>query len=151
MPREMRRVGLFQAGYYAATGLWPLIHMPSFELIAGRKREHWLVNTVGVCVTAIGAGLGLASARGELTPSMRALAALACLGLAGIDIRYAVGGRIRRVYLADAAVEVALALIWAASLAREHDPHRRRAEEPGNERDRERELGRDRVEAAADR
>jgi hypothetical protein len=147
----VERIGLAQAAYYVVTGMWPLLHMPSFELVAGRKKEHWLVNTVGVCVTAIGVGLGVATARRELTPSMRALAALACVGLAGIDTRYALGGRIRRIYLADAVIEIALALLWASSLARQHDPHRDGAREPRGDRDGERELGRDRVEAPADR
>lgn len=107
------------SAYYIATGIWPLVHMRSFELVAGRKKDRWLVRTVGVLVTAIGAGIGLAQARLELTPSMRILAMFAAAGLAGIDIYYAGTGRIRRVYLVDAAIEVVLALVWARSLVKE--------------------------------
>lgn len=116
--RATDRLTRFQAVYYLATGLWPLAHMPSFELVAGRKRDDWLVRTVGVLVAAIGAGLGLAAARREVSVSLGGLALLSAVGLAGIDVYYAGRGRIRRVYLLDAVIEIALAALWARSLAR---------------------------------
>ena len=35
-----------QGGYYAITGVWPLVHMRSFEAVTGPKQDHWLVHTV---------------------------------------------------------------------------------------------------------
>jgi hypothetical protein len=48
-----------QSGYYVATGVWPLLNRQSFEAITGRKVDFWLVQTVGVTLAAIGAGLSL--------------------------------------------------------------------------------------------
>jgi hypothetical protein len=44
----------FQGAYYLATGLWPIVHYRSFELLSGHKRERWLVRTVGLLAAAIG-------------------------------------------------------------------------------------------------
>lgn len=40
----------FQGIYYVASGLWPLLHMRSFEAVTGPKRDKWLVNTVGALI-----------------------------------------------------------------------------------------------------
>ncbi len=44
-----------QGALYVATGVWPLLHMPSFEAVTGPRLERWLVQTVGVLVASIGA------------------------------------------------------------------------------------------------
>ena len=42
-----------QGGYFAVTGVWPLLHMRSFRYVTGGKkvRERWLVKTVGALIT----------------------------------------------------------------------------------------------------
>jgi hypothetical protein len=45
-----RLVGITQGTYYAATGLWPILWMRSFEAVTGPKQDHWLVKTVGALV-----------------------------------------------------------------------------------------------------
>ena len=97
-----RRLVLGQGAYYAATGLWPLLHMRSFEAVTGPKREDWLVKTVGVLVTAIAGTLLVAAL----------LAVSSAVGLGAIDVLYAARGRIARIYLADAVVEAALLALW---------------------------------------
>jgi len=52
-----RNQGLF----YVITGVWPLLHRRSFEAVTGPKQDWWLVKTVGVLVSTIGASLLLAS------------------------------------------------------------------------------------------
>ena len=54
---------LGQGAYYAVTGLWPLIHMRSFEAISGPKRDQWLVKTIGLLLTAFSSVLLLAGMR----------------------------------------------------------------------------------------
>jgi hypothetical protein len=110
----MRKAVSLQAAYYLATGIWPLLHRRSFEAVTGPKVDFWLVRTVGLTVTAVGAGLALSVRRGRLSDEMRATAALAAAGLAAVDVAYVLRRRISRIYLADAAAEVA----FAASLAR---------------------------------
>ena len=76
------------------------------------------MRTVGVLVTVIGAVLLLAARRRRVTDEIVLLAVGSALGLAAIDVIYAVSGRISAVYLADALVEVGLALLWVAAWRR---------------------------------
>ncbi len=108
-----RRLAGAQAAYFITTGLWSIAHRRSFEAVSGPKVDYWLVQTVGALVTAVGASLALASARGRVAPELRLLAGLSALGLAAVEVAYVSAGRISRVYLADAAIEVALAAGWA--------------------------------------
>lgn len=39
---------LGQGLFYLTSGIWPLIDMPSFEAVTGRKTDKWLVKTVGL-------------------------------------------------------------------------------------------------------
>jgi hypothetical protein len=111
-------LAMVQGAYYAATGVWALVDIDSFQVVTGPKADRWLVKTVGVLVTAIGGALGLAGLRRRLTPEVRLLAIGSALGLAGIDVYYVAKGRIARIYLADAAAELAMAAAWAASGSR---------------------------------
>src|SRR5438270_10614638 len=104
-----------QGIYFAATGVWPLIDMRSFEAVTGPKVDKWLVRTVGVLVAAIGGTLISAGARRMVTAEIAGLAVGSAAGLAAIDIVYAAKGRISRIYLADAAAEAALIAAWSGS------------------------------------
>ena len=55
-----------QGGYYLVTGVWPLVHLASFEAITGPKVDDWLVRMVGLLAAVIEATL-LAAARGTRT------------------------------------------------------------------------------------
>jgi hypothetical protein len=113
--RAERGLASGQAALYVATGVWPLVHMPSFEAVTGPKRERWLVRTVGVLVAVVGVALGAGAARRRLSPELRLLGGASAAGLAGVDLWYAgVRRRISPVYLADAVVELGLAAGWAA-------------------------------------
>ncbi|MGH7661110.1 MAG: hypothetical protein ACRENA_09390 [Vulcanimicrobiaceae bacterium] len=54
MAERNRRVLKLQAGYYIATGIWPLLSMRSFEAITGPKTDRWLVRMVGLLAATIG-------------------------------------------------------------------------------------------------
>jgi hypothetical protein len=117
MDREdrLRRLALVQGVYFTATGIWPLLHMGSFERLTGPKTDKWLVRTVGVLVASIGGTL-LASSRRRLPPETIGLAIASAAALACIDGRYASAGRISPIYLADAAAEAALVGAWASTV-----------------------------------
>jgi hypothetical protein len=51
--RWRRRLIAFQAAYYLATGLWPLVHLPSFEAVTGPKTDDWLVHMVGLLAAVV--------------------------------------------------------------------------------------------------
>src|SRR5215207_3601886 len=89
-----------QGAYYVATGVAPFVSRRGFEAVTGPKREWWLVETVGVLVTAVGAGLIAAAARDRVTPELVAIAAGCAGGLAAIDVVYVARGRIAPAYLA---------------------------------------------------
>jgi hypothetical protein len=102
-----------QAAYYAITGVWPLVHRRSFEAVTGPKHDYWLVETVGALVTSTGLALASGARRGRTTTEIRLLGVASALTLAAVDIRHVASGRIRPVYLADAAIELILAACWA--------------------------------------
>jgi hypothetical protein len=107
------RIALIQGVFYLATGLWPLIDIDSFQVVTGPKTDLWLVKTVGVLVTVIGAVLAIAARQGRPGSEIALLGVGSALGLAGIDIIYVLSGTISPIYLADAGVEIGLAGAWA--------------------------------------
>jgi hypothetical protein len=112
------KLAVIQGVFYLATGIWPLVDIASFQVITGPKTDLWLVKTVGVLVTVIGAVLLVAGRRRRITEEIVLLAAGSALGLAGIDLVYALSGRISAVYLADAGVEIGLAALWLVARRR---------------------------------
>jgi hypothetical protein len=114
------KLALAQGLFYLATGVWPLIDIVSFQLVTGPKTDLWLVRTVGVLVSVVGAVLIAASRTRRITPEIVMLAVGSALGLAAIDLRYALAGRISAVYLADAVVEIGLSLAWWMGWRRAH-------------------------------
>jgi hypothetical protein len=107
------KLALFQGLYYVATGVWPLLDIVSFQMVTGPKTDLWLVKTVGVLVTVIGAVLIAAARARRVSREIVMLAVGSALGLAGIDLVYALSGRISPIYLADAAAEIGIAVLWA--------------------------------------
>ena len=114
MPRSQpHRVLVAQGGYYLATGVAPFLSRRRFEQITGPKADWWLVETVGALVTAVGAGMLSAGARRRETSEVVAIAAGCAGGLAAIDVVYALRRRISRVYLVDAALQVAALVAYS--------------------------------------
>src|SRR5574338_664749 len=101
-----------QGLYFAATGIWPLLHMPSFEAVTGPKTDKWLVRTVGVLVGVIGGVLISAAARNKITGEVAALGIGSAAGLGAIDTIYTSSGRIAPVYLVDAVIEAIIVTGW---------------------------------------
>jgi hypothetical protein len=104
----IRRSLLAQGVYYVGTGVAPFISRRAFEAVTGRKREWWLVQTVGLLVTAVGAGVTASAARDRVTAEITTIAVGCAAGLAAMDVVYVVRGRISPAYLADAAAQIAL-------------------------------------------
>lgn len=115
MPPSDRAVRLarLQALFYLATGVWPLVHIRSFEAVTGPKADRWLVKTVGALVATTGLALAVAGRRRRITPEIALVAAGNAAALATIDVVYVAQQRIRPIYLLDAVAEVALVAVWA--------------------------------------
>jgi hypothetical protein len=112
-PISSGAVAVFQGVYFMTTGIWPLISRRTFEAVTGTKTDFWLTQTVGVLVTGIGSTLILAGQRNQVNRDVRMVAANTAAGLTAIDLVYVARGKISKVYLADAAIEVVLCA-WIA-------------------------------------
>lgn len=119
MEREWsERLSLLQGGFYVATGLWPIVHLRSFEAVTGPKLEGWLVKTVGALITVIGGTLLFAGRRRSVGPEVRLLGVGSAAAFTAVDLVYTAKRRISPVYLLDAAAESALIAGWAVAEAR---------------------------------
>lgn len=112
------RLAVAQGTYWVATGVWPILHLRSFELVTGPKQAGWLVKTVGALIAAVGATLVVAGARRRVTEEIALLGASAAAALGGAGGWYAARGRIRRIYLADAALEALTVAGWGIAWRR---------------------------------
>ncbi len=104
-----RAIAWAQAALYVTTGLWPVLHLRSFEAVTGPKLEGWLVKTMGLLIGAVGATLAL----GQPSREIALLGATSAAALGACDVVYATKRRISPVYLLDAVVEGAFVLGWA--------------------------------------
>lgn len=94
-----------QGWYYLLGGVWPLVHLPSFERVAGRKPDRFQTEVASVLFAAAGAAL-LAGAASP-TPATRVLSGTSAIGVAALDWRYR--RQLRPIFRVEAALEVALA------------------------------------------
>jgi hypothetical protein len=113
-----RAVATVQGVSYVLGGAWPLLHMRSFEAVTGPKVDEWLERTTAGIMVAIGAAELWAARRDEVTPALAAIGAGTAATLGIVSAFYASSGRIRKIYLADAAFEAALLAGW--TLAARH-------------------------------
>lgn len=106
-PQVLRVQGI----YYVLTGVWPLVHLRSFEAVAGPKTDDWLVHMVGLLVAVIGATLLVAARAWHGRREILVLAVGSAIAFTMIDVWYVIAGTISGVYLADAVVEVGLIIL----------------------------------------
>ena len=113
-----------QGTYFAATGLWPVVSIRSFQAVTGQKtdhlvtgyeQDHWLVNTVAVLVIAIGLALLVAAWRRHVPLEITILAAASAFGLAMIDVVYVARQTIWPIYLVDAVAQVGFLAGWSTA------------------------------------
>lgn len=128
MPRLRRCALTFQAVYYVATGVWPLLSRRTFEAVTGRKHDWWLVQMVGLLAFTNGVALAAGLRAGAPAPQSRTLSVLSALSFFAIDTVYGMNGRISKIYLADAVVEAALVALVEWPQDDEHDRSQRDGE-----------------------
>jgi len=107
-----------QGLYYIITGIWPIVHMPSFLAVTGPKDDLWLVTTVGMLIFIIGIGLIVAGLKRQVTFPLGLIAAGAALGLFLVDVIYVWSGVISAIYLLDAILEIGLFAAWCIVIYR---------------------------------
>lgn len=98
----MEPILTLQGWFYVATGLWPVLHLKSFEYVTGPKTDKWLVKTVAFMITCSGIiFLKFSDEKAALW-----LAIMNAVALTIVDVYYSLNGVIRKVYLLDALVEI---------------------------------------------
>jgi hypothetical protein len=113
MTTTPRTAPLVQGVFYMTTGLWPIVHLRSFERVTGPKYDKWLVRTMGGLITAVGAALIIGSFERRPSSALKMLGVGSALALGLADVIHAARGRISKVYLGDAVAGGALAATWA--------------------------------------
>jgi hypothetical protein len=109
-------VALVQGLYFLITGIWPLISMRTFLVVTGPKTDLWLVKTVGLILSVIGAVLLYAQLTAAVNPPVIFLGIGAAASLALVEIIYVSKRVISPIYLADAVAEFVLIIWWAISV-----------------------------------
>lgn len=94
-------------------GLWPLVHVRSFEAVLGPKADRWLVKTVSGLLVVNGL-TQLSSRRSvEAAAVARRLGIGTAVVLAAIDLAYVPMRRISPMYLLDAVAELGWIVAWS--------------------------------------
>lgn len=106
------RLALANGAFFVVSGLWPVIHLRSFEAVTGPKVDGWLVKTVGALLAAVGVPLLRAGRTGKVDGNLALAAAGTAASLAVIDLVYVPKGRISPIYLLDAATELGIVVAW---------------------------------------
>lgn len=112
------RLARLHGTFNVVGGLWPLLHMRSFEAALGPKVDRWLVYTVAGLMVAVGASQLSCASDPASTRQARCLGLGTALTLGGVDLVYAPRGRISRNHLVDAVAEVGWLLAWASTFVR---------------------------------
>lgn len=112
-----RKFAQLQGAFFVVSGVWPIVHIRSFEQVTGPKVDRWLVKTVGALISVIGGALldGASRKEGPSTDLITAAAGSAA-ALAVVDVVYVARRRISPIYLLDAVVELGIVACWAALL-----------------------------------
>lgn len=101
-------IGL-QGMYYLLTGIWPLIHLSSFEIVVGYKPDKFQFFTTTLLISLIAIAL-LASIKKEKTRSIRILSLGSPLVFLMVELWFGKDG-IRPVFILDACIQVCLLLV----------------------------------------
>jgi glycine/D-amino acid oxidase-like deaminating enzyme/nitrite reductase/ring-hydroxylating ferredoxin subunit len=118
-PRLTRTPRIAQGAYYVATGLWPVLHLRSFEAVTGRKRNAWLIRALGGLIATVGTALLTDDIAGPGRARRLGLGAAVALGLTGLYLT--VSRRGSRSYVAEVAIEAGFAAAWLAASHRGPD------------------------------
>jgi hypothetical protein len=120
----MRAILAIQGLYYLATGIWPLVSLPTFEAVTGPKTDDWLVQTIGVLAAVIGATLIVGSRRRPPNGETTTLSILSASGFALVDTIFVLQGVIDSIYLVDAGAQaIILAALAASAVLRRRTNH----------------------------
>ncbi len=103
---------IFQGLYYFITALWPLLHIDSFEVVTGKKRNHWLVYTVASLLLVSSLVYLYSGFKNASTPVETIILSVGnALALTCIDLVFVFKHKIRKIYLLDASLELLIIIL----------------------------------------
>jgi hypothetical protein len=112
-----------QGIYFLLTGVWPLVHVDSFQKVTGKKTDHlvaeqptevdhWMLYTISALIIAISAVILAAAWRRQVSIDVALLGVASAVALTIVDVVYVLRGTIWPIYLADAAAEAVIIGMW---------------------------------------
>ncbi len=110
----MRIAAIAQGVFWVTTGLWPVVHLRSFEAVTGKKKDGWLVQTTGALISAVGIALIAGAFERRRTRVTRTLGIASAAALAAADVYFVARRDISPIYLGDAFVESTFIAAWIA-------------------------------------
>jgi hypothetical protein len=111
-PADTALVAVAHGAFNAVGGLWPLLHLRSFEWVFGPKTDVWLQKTTGGLLFSAGLAQLAAAADPRGPVQARRIGLGSALTLLAVDLVYVPKGRIRPTYLLDAAMQTAWIAAW---------------------------------------
>jgi hypothetical protein len=93
-------------------GLWPLVHLRSFEWVFGPKTDVWLQKTTGGLLVSAGLTQLAAAPYPRGRAQARRIGLGTALTLLAVDLVYVPRRRIRPTYLLDAAMQTGWITAW---------------------------------------
>lgn len=114
--RSVTCLALLQGFYFAATGIWPLLSIDTFQMVTGPKTDLWLVQTVGALIAVVGGVLLVAAWRRSAPLEVVLLALGSAAALGAVDVVFVVRQVIAPIYLLDAVAEALLVSMWLLTL-----------------------------------
>ena len=103
-----RAQGLFNV----VGGAWPIVALPTFEWVFGRKRDVYLQRTSGALFLASGVALLLAEPSQDGIETARRIGMGVAAAYLAIDLVYVPKGDIPKTYLLDAVMEIGWLTAW---------------------------------------
>ncbi|HZF87829.1 hypothetical protein [Streptomyces sp.] len=105
-------VTLAHGAFNIVGGLWPLVHLRSFEWVFGPKSDEWLQMTTGGLLVSAGVAQLAAASAPQGPAQARRIGLGTALTLLAVDLVYVPKGRIRPTYLLDAAMQTGWITAW---------------------------------------
>ncbi len=99
--------------YCVVGGLWPLLHMASFEAVTGPKEDDWLVRSVAGILFVVGAVLLREGFRGRVSTGVRTMAGGVAAVLGIVAVVSSLAGFISWLYFIDGLFHLAFSVAWA--------------------------------------
>ncbi|GGX01006.1 hypothetical protein [Streptomyces lomondensis] len=111
-PADAVAVAVAHGAFNVVGGLWPLVHLRSFEWVFGPKTDVWLQMTTGGLLASAGFAQLTAAAGPQGPAHARRIGLGTALTLLAVDLVYVPKGRIRPTYLLDAAMQTGWITAW---------------------------------------